>query len=176
MAWVSPALLLAFSLAAAVSDLRWMTIPNRIVYPGILVGLIANTVIPGDPDGRDSLLGFGLCGLVMVVAFVLFGVGGGDVKLIAMMGAFLGLSRGVEAMLWTFVLGAVHGMAQLIWNVGAWELLKKSVHHLGLMLRYRQAVPLNPDERAELQAPLRLAAAAFLAELIVVFELLRFLP
>ena len=34
-------------------------------------------------------------------------VGGGDVKLIAMLGAFLGPEQGITAMLWTFVCGAL---------------------------------------------------------------------
>ena len=33
----------------------------------------------------------------------MFKVGGGDVKLIAMLGAFLGPEQGITAMLWTFV-------------------------------------------------------------------------
>ena len=39
-------------------------------------------------------LGLAACGLVMLVCFVIFRVGGGDVKLIAMLGAFLDRSKG----------------------------------------------------------------------------------
>src|SRR5438270_468124 len=72
---------------------------------------------------EDSLKGFAVCGGLMLVCFVFFGIGGGDVKLIAMMGAFLGFYRGVEALLWTFVLGAAAGLAILIWRVGLWRLI-----------------------------------------------------
>jgi prepilin peptidase CpaA len=69
---------------------------------------------------EEGLKGFGACGLLMLICFVLFNIGGGDVKLVAMMGAFLGLERGLEAMLWTFVVGGAAGLAVLIWRVGMW--------------------------------------------------------
>ena len=61
---------------------------------------------------RASLKRVRLCGAAMLVCYVLFagGVGGGDLKLIAMMGAWLGVYRGLEAMLWTMVIaGGMEG-------------------------------------------------------------------
>ncbi len=46
----------------------------------------------------------------MLVLFVFFRIGGGDVKLLAMLGAFLGLEQGIETLLWTFVLGGAVGL------------------------------------------------------------------
>src|SRR3989304_5239036 len=76
----------------------------------------------------DSLLGLLACGLMMLACFVMFRVGGGDVKLIAMLGAFLGPQQGITALLWTFVLGACVGLIVLIWRVGP-------VRMIGLVLR-----------------------------------------
>ncbi len=165
---LSCGLMLGFTLAAAVTDIWWHKIFNSTVYPGILVGFLMSVADPQGIGWQDSLAGFGLCAGVMLVTFVMFpSVGGGDLKLVAMMGAFLGLSRGLEGMLWTFVLGAMLGIMQLIWTVGAVQLVRQVAHHLWLTLKYRFVIPLSERERLTLQMPLRLAPAAFLAELIV---------
>jgi prepilin peptidase CpaA len=171
MVWVH-SLMLAFTLAAVVCDIVRHRIYNALVYPGIVVAILANTLIPEARGWQDSLLGFGLCGGAMFVAFAFFDIGGGDVKLLAMMGAFLGLSQGIEAMLWTLVIGMVLGLAVLIWRYGIAELLTRTVRHLVITLRYRQVVPLEESERAMLKYRLWLAPSAFLAELIVVFGLM----
>ncbi len=73
----------------------------------------------GGPLLGDSLLGLLVCGVVLVVCFAVFtGVSGGDVKLVAMFGALMGLEKGIEAMLWTFVLAACFGLIVLVWRVG----------------------------------------------------------
>src|SRR5205823_3980094 len=119
---LSTVLLLLLTAMAAVTDLRCHKIYNWTTYPGIILALAVNTFENGwdndYPGLKDSLLGFSACGGLMLVSYVFFSIGGGDVKLIAMVGAFLGLEQGVEAVLWTFVLGGVAGLTVLIWRVG----------------------------------------------------------
>jgi prepilin peptidase CpaA len=105
----------------------------------------------------------------MLACFLVLQVGGGDVKLVAMLGAFLGPERGIEAMLWTFVLGAGAALVVLVWRVGPWRLLAQVFRHLFWMLRLGQWVPLTADERRQLQPPLFLAPSALAAVVIVVF-------
>jgi len=163
-------ILLAFLSVAAVTDLREHKIYNWNTYPGIVAGLILNTVTEGWTGFEQSSLGFLVCGAVMLLCFVLFTVGGGDVKLIAMMGAFLGLEKGVEAMLWTFVLGAVMGMALIIWRFGLLTILAGFWNHLRLMLRARGWVSLTEEERRPLQRWLFLAPSAFAAVVLVITD------
>ncbi len=95
----------------------------------------------------------------MLLCFVLFKIGGGDVKLIAMLGALLGLEKGIEAMLWTFVLGGCMALVVLIWRVGPWRLIAGVFRHVVWTLRLGNWAPLTEAERAELQPPLFLAPA-----------------
>lgn len=120
----------------------------------------------------DSLFGFLVCGFALLVCFVFFKVGGGDVKLMAMMGAFLGLERGIEAMLWTFVLGGCVALVILIWRVGPLPLVTRVLRQLLWTIRLRWWPPLTEDEHAQLQLPLFLAPSALLATLIVQFSLI----
>ncbi|MGQ0633851.1 MAG: prepilin peptidase [Planctomycetaceae bacterium] len=172
---VSTALLIALTIAIAVTDLKAQKIYNGMTYPGIALALTVNLLENGweGPRGlEDSLKGLALCGGLMVVSYVLFSVGGGDVKLVAMLGAFLGVEKGVETLLWTFVIGGVVGLVLLIWRVGLVRLVKGTTRQLLWSLRLGSFPPLSDDERRELQRPLYLAPAAVAAVIIVAFDLI----
>lgn len=77
-------------------DLKHQIIPDVISLPGIIIGLLFSLVNP-QLHWLDSLLGaLGGGGLLYSVALIYYfwrkqdGMGGGDIKLLAMLGAFLG--------------------------------------------------------------------------------------
>jgi len=96
-----PVVLLACLLAWAVaSDVRSRRIPNQLVVLGLLAGFtLQATVTPGaglfsEPFGALGLLkaaaGMALGLLLLLPMYALGAMGAGDVKLMAMLGAFLG--------------------------------------------------------------------------------------
>src|SRR5262245_10367150 len=128
-------LLLAFTLVAAVTDLLWKKIYNWNTYGG-MVAALAYYAWHGRSPLADSVIGLLACGGLMVVCFVVFpGIGGGDVKLMAMIGAWLGWERGIEALLWTFVLAAAFAMIGLIWKIGPLTALGRAGRLIGSKLR-----------------------------------------
>lgn len=180
-------LVVVLALVAAGTDLLWQRIYNWTTYSGIALALAINAVgsatgwaKPDHPATRwigwtglpDSAAGFLACGFLMLVLFVFFRIGGGDVKLLAMLGAFLGLEQGIETLLWTFVLGSAMGLVLLIWRVGPGTLMARSFRHVWSTLRFGFLTPLSEEERRELQMPLFLAPAALVALVIVRFGLL----
>jgi leader peptidase (prepilin peptidase)/N-methyltransferase len=91
-------------------DLEHQLLPNVITLPGVVVGVIFSLVNP--PGLRDSLIGVLLGGGVLyaIAAGYYFwrreeGLGMGDVKMLAMIGAFLGW----QAVLLTLVLSSISG-------------------------------------------------------------------
>lgn len=160
------AVLVLLTLVAAVTDLTRHKIYNWLTYPGMLLGLLLNGLESGWPGVEDALTGWAVCGGILVVCLVLFNIGGGDVKLVAMLGAFLGLHQGIEAMLWTFVIGGALGVCVVIWQVGAWRLLAGTIRHLYLVVRLARWIPPDPHERQILQRVLYLAPSSVLAVLL----------
>lgn len=77
-------------------DLEHQIIPDEISLSGIVIGLILSFFLPGQ-SWLNSLLGILLGGGSLLLVAYLYqlltgkeGMGGGDIKLLAMMGAFLG--------------------------------------------------------------------------------------
>lgn len=163
-------LLLVLLGIATVTDVTRHKIYNRTTYPGIAAGMAVNLIADGWSGFQDSVAGFVVCGLIMLFCFVLFNVGGGDVKLMAMMGACLGLHDGVEAMLWTFVLGSLFGIVLLIWQIGVWRMARKTAEHLRLVWRSGGWIPLTEQERKPLKRWLFLAPSGLAAVCIVAGE------
>jgi len=93
-------------------DLDHHIIPNAITYPGLVLGLLLAI-----PQGRlleaaASTIGAG--GVFLLIAVLSRGgMGGGDVKLAALMGAFLGWPTIAVGLMLAFLLGAAAGLLLL---------------------------------------------------------------
>lgn len=96
-------------------DVSRRRIPNRLVLIGILVGLFFNGLLPGGMGFNSSTTGGvgwlgGLQGAVVGMAVLLpiywiKALGAGDVKLMGMIGAFLGTTDVLGVVLATFIVG-----------------------------------------------------------------------
>lgn len=161
------AVLVMLLVVASITDMRRQMIYNWNTYPGILLGIGLRWIEGGLSGLEDSLKGFVVCGVLMLICFVLFGLGGGDLKLIAMMGAFLGFERGVEALLWTLVLGGILGAVVLVWQIGFLNIVLQVSRQLVRIWKARGWVPLDPQARQPLKQTLFLAPAGLIAALIV---------
>jgi leader peptidase (prepilin peptidase)/N-methyltransferase len=99
-------------------DLEFQIIPDKITLPGIVVGLAASIFI-NPPGVINALVGFVVGGgALLAVAYLgewMFkkeAMGGGDIKMAAMMGAFVGWQK----VLLIFLGGALVGMiVSLVW-------------------------------------------------------------
>lgn len=173
--------LLLLCLIAGYTDLRWHKIPNRLTYSATVAAVVLNIVASLVPSPLSeewgligweaSLTGALFCFGVMLVVLLFFGIGGGDLKLLTMVGAFLGPSQGLEVLLWSAVLGAGVAVALLVWRVGLIKLLYYGVQHLAGLLHVGRPLNLTEEERRQLQAPLYLAPVTAAAVVLVVTHL-----
>jgi len=130
---IAPLLLLAgLLLAAVVTDIRSRRIPNRLVLGGMLAGLLLQaTVTPGaglytSPFGALGLAsgagGFAVGLALLLPMYVLGALGAGDVKLMGMVGAFLGPHAIFGAVLCTLLAGGILALS--------WSLAQGSLPHV----------------------------------------------
>jgi prepilin peptidase CpaA len=111
-------------LLGAALDARTGHIPNWITIPPLVVAPLAAFGFRAAADGPRagvhaaliSLLGAFVCALGPFVMFARGGLGGGDVKLLAAVGALLGPRLGIDAEFYGFVIGALYIPAKLAWH------------------------------------------------------------
>ena len=120
----------AVALAAAATDIRERRIPNLLTLPGIALGIVLNGVLGGTGGLLWSVSGLLVGGLTFLPFFLRGGLGGGDVKLMAAVGAIAGPAFAFESALFGAVLGGVGACAALLLA----RRLKTSVLWVGLAL------------------------------------------
>lgn len=100
-------------------DLRHRILPNVITLPGIAVGFLFSVINP--PGWASSLIGILLGGLIPFAIAELYarvrgeeGLGMGDVKMLAMIGAFLGWRLMVLTLVLASFMGSIVGLGLIV--------------------------------------------------------------
>jgi prepilin peptidase CpaA len=112
-------------LAAVMDDLGRRHIANWIPAAALAGGFGWHIGKNGWQGALTALAGAAVGFLVFLIFFLLGGMGGGDVKLMAGFGALLGTGRLLEAALWTAGIGGIMAMTILGWkalrrHIGTW--------------------------------------------------------
>jgi leader peptidase (prepilin peptidase)/N-methyltransferase len=99
-------------------DLEHHLLPNAITLPGIVVGLLFSLLLPPGiiSAAIGTLIGGGSLWLIGEAYYRYSGqegMGGGDVKMLAMIGAFLGWKLAIVTLVFSSIAGALIGMLVL---------------------------------------------------------------
>lgn len=112
---------------AVVTDLKAQRIPNKLTFT-IIVAAIAYHGLTKGVDGLGfSLAGLGLGLAVMILPYLLGVMGGGDVKLMAAIGACLGAPDTITAFLFTSLAGGLYAVAVLIFRPELFKRILKNI-------------------------------------------------
>lgn len=95
-------------------DFDHKIVPDKITLPGIILGLIFSFFTP--ITFIDSLLGTIISGglFYLIAAISRGGMGGGDIKLVAMIGAFLGIQKILLTIFVSAFIGSIVGITLMI--------------------------------------------------------------
>jgi prepilin peptidase CpaA len=128
-------LLIIILAICVVTDLKSRKIYNTVTFPGIIAGLVLQSMINGFPGLGDAALGFAVGMGVLLIPYLLGGMGAGDVKLLALVGAFKGIAFVLITSVYMALIGGVIALALLLLRKGVIERLKRVVFSV-LLIRY----------------------------------------
>jgi prepilin peptidase CpaA len=146
--------LLWLVLQAAVTDLALRRIPNVLILSGLVLSVLLHW--RAGPDGvllSDWLAGLAAGFLVFLPLYLLRGMAAGDVKLMAMVGAFVGPALAFQIAILSCVIGGILALGMLVLN-GRWRILAQNLKTLLWPVLCRaagypvQAVPIDRQASA----------------------------
>jgi prepilin peptidase CpaA len=137
---------LAISLAGCVTDLRSRRIPNILTVGGALAALLFHTMTGGITGAGTAAAGWLAGAAVFFLPFYLGGMGAGDVKLMAALGAWLGPPLTIWLAIYTGIAGAVLAMAVAL-SAGY---LRQALSNVWLLLAHWRASGLRPLDEVTL--------------------------
>lgn len=126
-----PACVIALAVVAASTDIVCRRIPNQIIGIGLIASLLVqvwvNNPLVGSGDWlAGAMTGFGL----LVPLYVVRGMTAGDVKLLLMIGTWVGPSMTLYIALATFLIGGAWSLAFALWHKRLTLLLLNILHLL----------------------------------------------
>ena len=125
---------------ACVWDVRTRRIPNVLTFGAAAAALIFQ-VATGGATGAISSVGGWLVGVsALLAAYMLGGMGAGDVKLLGALGAWLGPREALWLALYTGIAG---GLIALLWAM-AHGYLAQAVRNLWVLLGYWRLAGVRP--------------------------------
>ena len=144
VAWPLAAMGISVAAAAAIVDMRTGRIPNMLTVLGMTAGLVGGAIF-GGLQGVMMAIGGGLAAsIVPLLLFRAGAMGGGDVKLLAALGALLGLEMGLELETLAFLSGSAQGM--FIWirqrrmKAGLCAVASMALPFVGARMRRRREI------------------------------------
>ncbi len=124
--------LIGLLILAVYYDIKTKKIPNKITIPAIIIGIIWATVNSGFNGFLIHSFGFLLGFTVFLIPYMLGGMGAGDVKLMAAIGAIKGWKFILLTSLWTALAGGIIVIVVMIYKGG---LKNTIINAFGLLIK-----------------------------------------
>jgi len=166
---------IALTAIAAVYDLRTGHIPNWLTFGSLLAAVLAQAVV-GALDGggaglgtgvADAVLGVIVCAAVPAIVFFRGGMGGGDVKLFAALGALFAARDGLLAESYSFVIALLLAPVSLAYQGKLFRTIANTAALATNAFRRPEASRVAPPE---ILTWFRLAPAIFLGTVVMLVQ------
>jgi prepilin peptidase CpaA len=141
---------LALTLWIAWGDLKSRRIPNYLTLGTALAGLAFNFMSRGFPGLADGCLGMLLGFAFLILPYIWGGMGAGDVKAMAALGAWLGPQLTVFLFCYMGIAGGVMAVGYLMWKGILWAKIKQGWTYLLNLILSRQCGAPSPPSAAHL--------------------------
>jgi len=135
------------SFVACLTDLKWRRIPNVLTLGGAAAALLVHLVLRGPAGVGSAAAGWAVGLALFLPVFALRGIGGGDVKLLAALGAWLGPMPAVWLAFWSAIAGGVFALIV----AGARGYTGQAFTNVWGMLSYWRVMGLQPHPAVTLE-------------------------
>ena len=118
-------ILIVLIVSSAITDIKHQKIYNHQTYSAMLLGLILNSIMTNN-GLVFSLSGLSVCFALLFPFFLCDGMGAGDVKLLAAIGALKGTMFVMQTIYYAALIGGCMAVSLLIWQENLWVTVKNS--------------------------------------------------
>jgi prepilin peptidase CpaA len=153
---------------AAVSDIMFQKVPNWLTYPTMIGGIAYYTWMNGIEGFLSSVEGIGVGVVVLILPYLMGGMGAGDIKLMGAVGGLLGPKGVFTAFLFTAIIGGIYALIIL----ALYGNLRDTFKRYGTMLKtfvLTQTMIYIPPSREEMKPRLCYGVAIALGTILSVF-------
>ncbi|RST70324.1 prepilin peptidase [Siminovitchia acidinfaciens] len=138
---------------SVITDLRSRKILNIVTLPAILVALIYHTFTPGLDgflfSGKGFLVGLGL----LLIPFLMKGIGAGDVKLLAAIGAWKGAMFVLYTAVYAGIIGGLVAVVVLVKNKRLGFTLKNMLFSLMFLKGVKGSLQISDNGNNSISIP-----------------------
>ncbi|WP_245830969.1 A24 family peptidase [Sediminibacillus massiliensis] len=113
--------LLTVLLICVVTDLKSRKIYNKVIYPSLLLAFIFHFAVAGWQGLSHAFIGFLIGFGLLLIPYFMGGMGAGDVKLIALIGALKGGAFVFQSFLYIAIVGALMALSILFVRRGMFK-------------------------------------------------------
>lgn len=128
-------LLIVVLIICCATDLYNRKIYNKVILPFLFCAFILRLLLNGNTGLKSSMIGFVSGILILIIPFALRGIGAGDVKLLALIGALKGGTFAFNTALYMFIIGGIIALIVIIFHKETIHFFKSLFHFLvGLVI------------------------------------------
>ncbi|MBB3113822.1 prepilin peptidase CpaA [Paenibacillus phyllosphaerae] len=139
--WIN-ALLLAVLSICVVTDIRSRKIYNNVILPVFVLAVVFQTATSGWDGALHALAGLAVGFAILFIPYMLGGMGAGDVKLLALVGALKGVGFVLVASFYMALVGALMALLIVLFKKGFRERVR-FVQYVAVCIRFRLKLPLQ---------------------------------
>ena len=157
--FATPVLVLASVSLAVVTDVRRRRIYNALTFPAMAIGFVMNAVVDGPRGLLWAATGLLLGAALFLIPVAMGGMGAGDLKLLAALGAI----GGPVVVFWCAIYASIAGGLMAVAVLVARRRLGTVVAPMALALSGRQLPSATSNVRLPFAIPIAFGAVAALA-------------
>ena len=137
------------AIIGAANDVRSNRIPNWLTYGGLALALAVRTATGGWHSVGQGLAGALICGGIFFLFFLVRGMGAGDVKLMAAVGAWVGLHETYRVLIAIAFAGGVLALFYMVF----YKRVGTTFGNLGRLLWFHLRSGVRPHPEINIQRP-----------------------